>query len=121
IEVNKKLNHSWKWENRCKSKGIREGYFYILKCKSEDETFYKIGVTINIKKRYPSKGHIPYEYDLLVYHKGNISDIAQIEKDFKSQNKNLLYKPQIKFNGYRECYGLNLDSFIKDYFEDKER
>lgn len=121
IEVNKKLNHSWKWENRCKSKGISEGYFYILKCKFNNEEFYKIGVTIDIKKRYPSKGHIPYNYELIIYYKGKVSDVAQIERDFKSYNKNLLYKPAIKFNGYRECYGLNLDSFIKNYFEDKER
>lgn len=119
IEVNKKVNHSWKWENMCKSKNIKEGYFYILKCKSINEEFYKIGVTIDVKRRYPSKGHLPYDYDLIIYHKGNISDIAQMEKYYKEKNKELLYTPLVKFNGYRECYGLNLMPFFTEYFEDK--
>jgi len=114
-------NHSqWKWENYCKEKNIKEGYFYVLKCKSEKEEFVKIGVTIDLKKRYPSKTHLPYSYDVLFYYKNKVNEISKIEKTFKENYKKLKYKPLINFNGYTECYGLNLIPIIEDYFDKKK-
>lgn len=84
----------------------RNCIFYIIQCFNENENFYKIGITVNknVKKRYPSKKTMPYNYNILNEISGNAEYIWGLENILKKNLKNK-YIPLIKFAGsLRECY-----------------
>lgn len=88
--------------------------FYILKCWSESEKFYKIGITSNcVKNRYSSKRNMPYEYEIIKEIRGEAGEIWDLEL----KNKKLLhlssYKPKKDFKGSStECF-LNVNLLLK--------
>lgn len=84
---------------------------YIIRCWSDNESFYKIGRTfLKIKNRFiPSK--IPYNYEVI---KEIIFDTAKgafdKEAELKRLHKTYKYVPKIPFGGKHECfYKINFD------------
>lgn len=84
----------------------KECIFYILKCFSAEEVFYKIGITSNsIKSRYCSKIQMPYQYELVLEKKGKASDIWDLERTYKFILREYKFIPSKSFNGSRtECF-----------------
>ena len=95
---------------KCCAKNKGFGYLYIIECKNENESFYKIGITSNsIEKRFNSKTTMPYDISVtqLIYDKAEtVFDMECMLHDyFKSFN----YTPLLKFNGYTECFKLDVN------------
>jgi hypothetical protein len=86
-----------------KSKNFDSYKVYIIKCFNENEKFYKIGRTFTtIYERY--KYRFIYDYEIMYEYEGSPEDCYNLEIKLKQVNKNNKYKPNIKFNGYTECF-----------------
>lgn len=99
------------WISRGKNK---IGIFYILKCKGNNEEFYKIGITFNsVKKRYSNKRDMPYNLEIIYQVKSeNLEMIWNLEIENKKILKKYKYNPKIPFGGsLTECFS-NI-SYIK--------
>jgi hypothetical protein len=78
-------------------------FIYLFKCLSENEEFYKIGLSINpIKRSY----QIPYKVEIIAICNSTIEELFILEqyyhKKFKINNMN--YTPLKFFKGWTECF-----------------
>lgn len=91
------------FKERC---GNRLATFYILRCFNDTESFYKLGITANtVKRRYDSKSHMPYMYEVIREIKGDAEAIFDLELKNKQLIKDYKYSPQIEFAGsIHECF-----------------
>lgn len=83
-----------------------QSIFYLLKCWDKEETFYKLGITVNhILTRYSNPKAMPYDFDILLELEGTAEEIYDMEVKFKEQMNKYHYKPKMSFNGSKsECY-----------------
>lgn len=101
-----------KYVNICKG---RDSFLYLLKFKNTKEEFYKIGLTLrSIKERFYGNS---YEIITMFKKRDSPENIFDIEKELHNKYKQYKYVPKFKFNGYTECYNLNLpiNKIIKSY------
>lgn len=84
----------------------KEVSLYVLKCFNENETFYKIGITGNIKLRYDSKKKLPYNFEIIKQIDSfDVDYIWNLEKQLLLLNKEFKYQPLISFGGSKhECF-----------------
>lgn len=76
---------------------------YVIKCRDNNETFYKIGITArSVKERF--NNDMPYKYEVIREIKGDAGFIYDAEKQFHKMNKKHKYEPVIKFGGHTECF-----------------
>jgi len=89
--------------------------FYLIQCWDKEETFYKLGITVNnILTRYGSVKSMPYEWQILLEHPGTAEEVYDMEVHFKGQMAKFQYAPTIPFNGSKtECY-LQLSEELND-------
>lgn len=80
--------------------------FYLIKCWNNNETFYKLGITMNnILTRYGTVRSMPYEWEILLELPGTAEAVYDMEVQFKTEMNEYHYKPKIGFNGSgTECY-----------------
>lgn len=80
--------------------------FYLIRCWDKEETFYKLGITVNnILTRYGSVKSMPYEWEILLELPGTAEAVYDMEVQFKTEMNEYHYKPKISFNGSgTECY-----------------
>jgi len=78
-------------------------YIYILKLEGNGETFYKIGLTFNIKKR---SYQLPYKVTILKIKQGTVGNLYPLEQRIIKSSWISRYRPLIKFSGYTECFQL---------------
>ena len=80
--------------------------FYLIKCWDKEETFFKLGITVNnILTRYGSVKSMPYEWEILLKLPGTAQETYDLEVQFKTEMQEFHYKPKISFNGSTtECY-----------------
>ncbi len=80
--------------------------FYLIKCWDKDETFFKLGITVNnILTRYGTVKAMPYEWQILLEQPGTAEEVYDMEVKFKTEMEVFHYKPKISFNGSTtECY-----------------
>lgn len=98
------INH---FKRKCeKNDGI--GFLYIIRCWNESEEFYKIGITSNsVEKRYKSKYHMPYNYEIIQNIPEQSEIVWKIEKLLFKMYSDFKYTPLITFGGsYSECFKL---------------
>jgi len=82
---------------------------YVIRCSNDEESFYKIGVTKNnAKKRFNSKRDMPYNFNVLIEINTNLYDAILLERELLSLIKHLRYNPKIKFEGWTECFKIDL-------------
>lgn len=87
------------------------GKLYLAKCYSEDELFYKIGVTyLNTKKRLRK---VNYTIEELLLIGGDADLIFDLEKLLHKKYKEFKYTPIDKFGGYTECFKFENEELIK--------
>lgn len=92
------------WIKRSKGK---IGTFYIIKCiETNDQIFYKVGITFNtVKQRYPKRS-MPYNYEVIKEEKSfDLSYIWDLEKKYIKLHQQFKYKPLLPFKGDKtECF-----------------
>ena len=84
-----------------------ENYLYLLKFVSNVETFYKIGITVDLNSRLRvmhSQTRYHYEITLVDYRHSDKESIVSQEKYLHQKYSELSYEPTIKFGGYTECF-----------------
>ena len=79
--------------------------FYFITCYNENETFYKIGVTVKEKIKYRF-GRLPYKFDVIDIKESNLYDCILLEHNILKNMKDKKYVPLIKFKGFTECLKL---------------
>lgn len=106
---NKKRNYGFHGYSRTKYIQIAErnsggiSNLYIIKASSEDESFFKIGISVNsVKHRFAS--HFPYTVDEFIEIPMAAGKAWDAERYLHRMLKDLSYRPKIKFNGYTECF-----------------
>jgi len=89
--------------------------FYLIKCWNKEETFYKLGITVNnILTRYGTVRSMPYEWEILLELPDTAEAVYDLEVQFKQQMEQYAYTPSIAFNGSKtECYS-NLAEPLQD-------
>lgn len=87
--------HKEKWEKI-------PAILYFLKIKTEDEEFYKIGLTKKtIDKRF-SKDN--FQIDVLREYNTNLYNACVLESVILHENKQYKYEPKTIFGGHTECF-----------------
>ena len=80
--------------------------FYVIRCWSDDEEFYKVGITTkSIKHRFSGK-YFPYQYEIKQEIIDDAENIWNLEKVVKRLAKDLQYTPKQYFQGITECFKL---------------
>jgi len=83
---------------------------YVLLCVSDNESFIKIGITINtVGKRIKNK--IPYSITVLRAISLEGLEAWSMEKRLGLKYKNLKYKPEKIFPGMHECFTTEIFDF----------
>ncbi len=109
ISDSAKLNcYGWSfsnWENKIKNNNNTKPRLYILECNSNKEKFIKVGITMHdVKKRYPGKKQMPYDFKILKEIIDTPINIHNLEQKIKKNFKKYKFLPSLKFNGMYECY-----------------
>lgn len=93
-----------------------QAIFYLLHCTHENESFYKLGITVNhILTRYGSVKAMPYDWSILLEYPSTPEEVYDMEVKFKEQMAQYHYEPSILFNGSKtECYS-NLAKDLHDF------
>ncbi len=88
----------------CRSRHHGMSNLYLVKLKSQDECFYKVGISVNdIETRF-SKSEMPYEVSKVLVINGEAGFIWDLEKSLFKLLKEQKYQPKAKFNGWTECF-----------------
>jgi hypothetical protein len=75
---------------------------YFIKIKTEDEEFYKVGLTRkSIKERFKEDC---FEIDILTICNTNLYNAVLMEAKILHKYKEHKYIPKTIFNGYTECF-----------------
>ena len=102
------VNSSFIRENYIKMAKNRPTILYVIRCSNDNEEFYKIGKTYHsVKIRY-GKNKMPYNYEVLFEYISNPEHIFNLEIETHKKYTMYNYRPEILFQGYTECYNLNL-------------
>lgn len=81
------------------------GRLYIIKCFSDNEVFYKIGITSQeLKDRFSGDSRMPYEYKVLFDISERPSYVYDIETKLHRMLKGCKYMPSMTFSGQTECF-----------------
>lgn len=96
------------FKDKCIKNNNGFGILYVLGCWDDlkQEIFIKIGITSNsIKKRYPSKASMPYNFKVLHEIVGDPEYIYNLETKLHKKSKSYRYVPNISFGGSSsECF-----------------
>ena len=94
-----------------------DGRLYVLHMFSDNEQFFKIGITSKtIQTRWKSLADI-YDYEVLADLPMGIVRAWSIEQEFLRQHEKHKYDPKIYFGGVTECFvenPLDLDTYLHE-------
>lgn len=96
-------NRGWSKGDYVKRCGTRSSNCYIVSMHSDTETFYKIGISMDVKKRL-SNSSIPYEYRTIKIIPGDPGFVWDLEKILHKKHKFSQYIPLRYFRGRLECF-----------------
>lgn len=98
------------FKEKCTKNNESKGILYILECFNDTERFIKIGITSrSVKRRYPSKESMPYEYTILYELEADPEVIYDLETLLHKKSKNYKYTPITPFGGsLTECFEADL-------------
>ncbi len=82
----------------------KKAQFYVLKLHDKNETFYKVGITIQkIKYRFPKMNVAGYKVEICLVEYLSLKEAYTKEQKTLEKNNKWYYLPNRKFNGYTEC------------------
>lgn len=91
--------------DQCKKNNNGNGTLYVIQCQKENESFFKIGRTSNsVEARYPSKMHMPYDYETTYLITGDSDYIYDLENKLHALMTEHNYSPIEPFSGQTECF-----------------
>lgn len=96
--------------------------FYVIKCWSDEEEFYKVGRTFQkLDTRFQSK-KLPYKYHQNIVIEDTCERVCELEDYFKAALKDFIYRPKLEFCGFGECFSNNeiLQQLIKNLKREQE-
>lgn len=109
------------FKRRCIKNNRGFGTLYLIKCYSDSESFYKIGITsTSIKKRFSSY-NMPYEYEVIRCRTLSPEKVYDLESNLMKGLAAYRYKPKQIFGGYTECFSelpVILERWEKELFDD---
>lgn len=83
-------------------------FVYMFRFYKGDESFYKIGITKNLKKRFNSyRSNVGYITELIDSYETNLYDAIYIELKNLDRYKEYKYIPQDIFPGKTECFKIS--------------
>lgn len=93
------------WREACRNKVAK---LYIIRCYSDTESFYKIGITnkSSISRRFCNRTVMPYQYEVIriIKSKDDPDYIYNLERTLHKAHSRFKYKPIIRFEGDSECF-----------------
>jgi hypothetical protein len=92
---------------------------YIIKFSSEDEVFYKVGITTSLKKRLNDYGKTAYEKEVISHQPYNLVDASILENRILREFSSFKYTPKKHFAGYTECLSINPLYYINYSLEEE--
>lgn len=116
--------HHFNYKRKCElypEFSEREGCVYVLKMKTENEEFIKVGVSCSFDKRISSYKTEGLDVEIIETFpmKNYKCAILEISLLRMIQNSGLKYKPETSFAGYTECSVLSgkeaILNFIREY------
>lgn len=84
-------------------KNNKKAILYVVRLSSDDEVFYKVGITTRSTEVRISKIH-KYKKTIIKEVCGDAGFIYDLEKEVHEMCSNLRHKPLVKFDGYTECF-----------------
>ena len=79
-------------------------WLYLIRCTGDNESFYKIGITVNgVNQRFSTR-NLPYSYEVIREVKYISSDTWDFEKVLLARLRPHHYEPLLRFSGYSECF-----------------
>lgn len=122
IEIRSEKQH-WNYLERCRlnpEMGNAIGCIYLLEMSYDTETFLKIGISSNYKKRIARYREEGIDYEIVLLREMKNIDAAILERDILSDIKmaGFKYLPQVEFKGYTECSTLEAKNFILERIYD---
>lgn len=89
----------------CREKNNGKGILYVIKCRSKNECFYKVGITSNsVQARFRCNSFMPYDYIEVYTVRGDSCFIYDLEKQLHYLLVDKNYKPKLPFDGMTECF-----------------
>lgn len=96
-----------------------QGVLYLVRFDSDDEMFYKIGITSrSVEERFSTASHNRYLITIIAVLHTTLYNAYQFEQEILSEYSHLRYVPQKRFSGWTECLmleGINMDD-VMSYF-----
>lgn len=103
-----------KFLNSCKKTG--KGTIYLIRCFSDTESFYKIGITSKtIQERFKKKDKLPYDYEIIKRKVDYSENIFNLEKVLHRKYRDFKYTPLKPFRGSTECFLLTKKIIDNDF------
>lgn len=100
----------------------QSGELYFIRCYSDDENFLKVGVTRKTIEQRFSGANLPYSYEIIDSIEDNFYNIVKLEKKLLGEIDKFLnnYTPNIKFDGYTECFDISGLKYVKEFLAKKK-
>lgn len=122
IEARSEKQH-WNYLERCRlnpEMGQAIGCIYLLRMSYGTESFLKVGISSNHKKRLARYKEEGIDYEIISMKEMRNVDAAVLERDILSDIKKAGFKylPQVEFKGYTECSTLDAENFILERIND---
>ncbi len=93
--------------------GNRIAKVYLVEMKSDNESFFKIGITCNsVKGRFYNS---PYQVKIISHIESSPERVFDIEKEMHRKLRGKKHKPSIPFKGMTECFS-ELTDEVKEFF-----
>lgn len=89
-----------------------DAYLYIVEMSNDNESFIKIGITVqkNIKRRFSGS---KYNINILYNIKDNLYNLIYLEREYLNRYSDYKYTTLIKFRGHTECFKKEIWEIIK--------
>ena len=83
----------------------RKAVLYVVKVWSEDESFFKVGVTFDLRSRF-ARLKTCYKWRTVArYNSWRAGKVWDLEQGLHRAFVHLSYTPTASFSGFTECYG----------------
>lgn len=81
------------------------GSLYVIKCTSDNESFFKVGITsYPIHTRFSGVVRMPYDYEIVSKIDGDGGFVYDLEKKISRLLYDYDYTPAAYFSGHTECF-----------------
>lgn len=113
----------WNYVKRCElnpdmAEGL--GYLYLVEMFVNDESFIKIGISTNYKKRLGRYKEEGLDFNLLKVIETTAVKSATLENQVLRfvKNQDIRYIPKYSFKGWTECADINSKELLMNYYEE---